>query len=244
MPLAAAGGTLTAVAVIFCVFLPRLNQHPAEVPDHLQKDVQVATEAGQRALAEGNFFIAARELKAAAPHPGDDRAPAELRRLEQLRRQADLLARLHGRSLQEVLGEALPLRSDEEWKGRFHSQHLGKGVIFDDVVSIDRAGRPTLAVYRVSVGGESARVALEDLRLLRRLPLDVPQRIVFGGQLSDLWREDGGGWAFRFDPDSGVLLTDVGAVAACLGPPDSELLAVLRRQQQWLADLAAPGQAR
>jgi hypothetical protein len=132
------------------------------------------------------------------------------------------------------------VRRPDEWQDRFRAQHLGKAVVFDDVVGRDPAGRPALAVYRVGAGGEKARVALEDLRLLRRLPLDPPQRLVFGGRLASLEREDGGGWVFHFDPDSGVLLTDAGAVAACVGPPDADLLEVLRRQQQWLAD-QAPG---
>lgn len=244
MPLGAALGTLAAVAVAFSLILPRLTRPAAEVPESPQRDMRLVTEAGQRALAEGNFFLAAREFKVAEPRVGDDRTPAELRRLEQLRRQADLLSRLHGRSLQEVLHEALPLRRDEEWKDRFRAQHLGKAIVFDDVVGTDPTGRPSLTVYRISTGGESARVALEDLRILRRLPLDVPQRLVFGGRLADLWREEGGGWVFRFDPDSGVLLTDAGAVTACLGPPDADLLAVLRRQQKWLSELEAHGDTR
>jgi hypothetical protein len=142
------------------------------------------------------------------------------------------------------LNDALLLRRDDEWKARFRTEHLGKAIVFDDTVALDRSGRPALAVYRVSAGGEAARLALEDLRLLRRLPLDVPQRMIFGGRLADLWREDGGGWAFRFEPDSGVLLTDAGAVTACLGPPDADLLAVLRRQQHWVSELQARGDSR
>jgi hypothetical protein len=202
----------------------------------------VIAASGRRALSEGNFYQAARELSAPGLLDGLDLSPAELRNFDQLRRQADLLSRLHGRSLQEVLQEALPLRTADEWKARFHSQHLGKGVVFDDVVGRDKFGRPALTVYRISAGDERARVALEDLRLIWRLPIDRPQRMLFGGQLSDLAREDGGGWVFHFDPDSMVLLTDAGAVAACVGPPDAELLSVLERQKQWLADLATdPG---
>jgi hypothetical protein len=65
--------------------------------------------------------------------------------------------------------------------------------------------------------------------------------LLFGGRLSDLTREDGGGWVFRFEPDSGVLLTDASAVASCLGPPDVDLLEVLRFQHQTLGE---PTQAR
>jgi hypothetical protein len=206
--------------------------------------MRAATEAGRRALAEGNFFLAQRELTAAAPLAGDDRTSGELRTFDQLRRQADLLRHLHGRSLQEVLLEALPLRREDEWEQRFRAQHAGKAVVFDDVVGRNAAGLPALAVYRVRAGSEKARVALEDLRLLWQLPLDPPQRLLFGGRLASLTREDGGVWVFRFDPDSGVLLTDAGAVSACLGALDADLLEVLRRQQQWLAELAPPAGSR
>jgi hypothetical protein len=197
--------------------------------------MRAVTKTGQRAMAEGNFFLAARELSDARPRSGE-LSPAEQRELVQLWRQADILSCLHGRSLQEVLHEALPLRRRDEWEARFRAHHLGKAVVFDDVVGRDAAGRPVLAVYRVRAGGEEARVALEDLRVLDRLPLDPPQRLLFGGRLAGLAREDGGGWAFRFEPDSGVLLTDAGAVTACVGPPDDDLLEVLRRQQQWVVE--------
>jgi hypothetical protein len=238
LPLAAGVVTLAAVATVFYLVLPRLGPAGVASKKSPTRDRAAFADVGKRALAEGNFYQAARALSAPGLLDGFELSPAELRDFEQLRRQAELLARLHGRSLQEVLHEALPLRAADEWKARFQSQHLGKTVVFDDVVGRDKLGRPALAVYRIGAGDEKARVALEDLRLLWRLPVDPPQRMLFGGQLSDLAREDGGGWVFHFDPDSMVLLTDPGAVAACVGPPDADLLAVLERQKQWLAELA------
>jgi hypothetical protein len=237
-PLLAAAGTLAAVVACFFVLLPRLATEHSAAATGPQADPRAAAETGRRALADGNFFLAARELSAASLLPAGGRSAAELRELDQLRRQADLLSRLHGRSLQEILGEALPLRRDDEWKARFREQHEGKAVVFDDVVVRDAAGRPSLAVYRVRVGDERARVAVDDLRLLARLPIDPPRRLLFGGRLADLVREDGGAWAFRFHPDSAVLLTDAGAVAACIGPVDADLMEVLRRQERWLAEVA------
>jgi hypothetical protein len=224
--------------VTFSFVLPRLTPSGAAPKRTAGRDRTAIADVGRRALAEGNFYQAARELSRPGLLDGYEVSPAELRDFDQRRRQAELLSRLHGRSLQEVLHEAVPLRTPDEWKARFQSQHVGKSVVFDDVVGRDKLGRPSLAVYRIRAGDEEARVALEDLRLLWRLPIDPPQRMLFGGQLSDLTREDGGGWVFRFEPESMVLLTDPGAVAACVGPPDVDLLAVLERQQQWLADLA------
>jgi hypothetical protein len=82
----------------------------------------------------------------------------------------------------------------------------------------------------------SARVALEDLTLWRRVPLAPPRRLLFGARLRRLGREAGGVWVVRFQPDSGVLLTDPGAAAACCPAPlDPDLLEVLQRQQEYVA---------
>jgi hypothetical protein len=244
LPLIAATGALCVVLIAFWLILPRPGQPVRELVPDPPRDLGRAADEGRRALAEGNFYRAVRELSSPELLAAADLTPAKARNLEQLRRQAELLSHLHGRSLQEVLHEAMPLHNADEWKARFQAQHQGKAVVFDDVVGRDSSGRPALAVYRIRSGDERARLALEDLRLFWRLPLEPPQRMLFGGRLANLVREDGGGWAFRFEPDSMVLLTDPGAVAACVGPPDADLLAVLRRQNQWLTEMAPAGDTR
>ncbi len=93
----------------------------------------------------------------------------------------------------------------------------------------------TLGFYVVRGGDVEARVALEDVPLLKQLPLDPPRRWLFGARLASCQREEGGVWVLRFEPQSAVLLTDEGAAAVCCpGPMDAELRAVLRRQQEWL----------
>lgn len=240
MPLMAAAATLAVVLALFLASLPFLHR-PRSDPGVPVADARSLIHSGQRALAEGNFQLAVQELSGALRQP--DRlgglTAAEGRELDQLYRQADLLARLSSRSLQELLLEALPLRRAEEWQARFRDHHRGDSIVFDDVVRRDRAGRPSLASYIVRAGDETARVALEDLELLRKLP-DEPRRIVFGGRLADLTRVQGGGWVVRFEPGSGVLLTEPGAVATCLGPLEPELAEVLRRQRQWLDGLDLP----
>jgi hypothetical protein len=237
LPLTAALATLAALAVAFWILLPHLGKPLSTYAEPTQPGLQTTTEAGRRALANGDFHLAARVLTSWSGGNAANPNSEERRGFEQLRRQADLLSHLHGNSLQEILLEAIPLRNEDEWSARFRTQHQGKAVAFDDMVGRDHSGRPELTGYRVHVGNEKARVALEDLRLLKWLPLEPPQRLLFGGRLSGLSRQDGGHWAFHFEPDSGVLLTDVGAVAACLGPLDADCLAVLKRQHQWLIDL-------
>jgi hypothetical protein len=66
---------------------------------------------------------------------------------------------------------------------------------------------------------------------------------VFGARLLGCRREAGGGWVIRFQRDSGVLLTDLGAViAGTRKAPDEGLKEALIRQQKWLdeRDVASP----
>jgi hypothetical protein len=191
--------------------------------------------AGREALAAGNFRRARTLLEQAVrlrQREADGLSPAEQRRLAQLYRQADLLANLLHLSLEEVLQQGLRLRDEDEWQAQF-ADHRGRSVLFDDVVRRDDAGRPVLSGYVVEAGGVQARVALEDLEVLRHLPLDPPRRLLFGARLSGCAREEGGAWVVRFQPDSGVLLTDPGAAACCPAPLDPALREVLRWQEEW-----------
>jgi hypothetical protein len=67
------------------------------------------------------------------------------------------------------------------------------------------------------------------------LPLEEPTRLLFGARLARVRRDTPSSWEVRFEPDSGVLLTDPGAAAVCcpfLG--EAELRALLQRQAGWL----------
>ena len=94
---------------------------------------------------------------------------------------------------------------------------------------------PLLANHVVEVEGTTVRLALEDLVLLRDLPLDAEPRVIFGARLARCAREEGGTWVVRFEPDSGVLLTDAGAVEACFpAAMDERLRETLVRQKGWV----------
>jgi hypothetical protein len=201
-------------------------------------------QAGRRALADGAFNVALRELNEAVElrdRQPDLLTPKQSRDLNQLQRQADLLARVHSQPLQELLKEAVATRNEDNWRLRFDKDHKGKTVILDDVVRRDPAtGKLVLAAWEVRAGSEKAVVALDDLLLLRALPLEPPPRLIFGGRLHSLEREAGGVWVIHFEPDSGVLLTDADAVTACWPvPPDGDVLRTLQRQEEWLRDLPA-----
>lgn len=227
-----------ALAMGLCLLLlrPYLRQ-PGSPAAASMTDARAQLEAGVQQLRDGNVFLALTHLNAAlaqsADHPNAFSAE-QYAQLQQLHRQTDMLARLLDQPLEEILLQAVRHRSDEEWTEKF-AYYRGRSVVFDDVLRRDGRGRPVLGFYEVQVAGIEARVALEDLTLLRGLPLEPPRRCLFGARLASCRREAGGIWVFRFEPDSAVLLTDAGAAAACCPLPlDGELLAALKRQDEWL----------
>jgi hypothetical protein len=143
-----------------------------------------------------------------------------------------LLAQLLDNPLEEILQQAMQVRNEEEWHAKF-ADHRGRSVFFDDVLRRDASGRPVLGSYVLRAADVQARVALEELLLLRQLPLDPPRRWLFGARLASCRREEGGVWTIRFEPDSAVLVTDEAVAAAFWpGPLDEELRALLRYQEE------------
>jgi hypothetical protein len=243
-PLVAAVLTLVAVVPLFLLLLiPALAPPAGPRGDVRPNEVRELVAAGRAALARDDFRIAAARFAEAmrrrdlAP---DALTPAEGRELSRLERQAALVADLLSESLGEILRVAAGTR-EEEWQQQFQRRYRDKAVIFDDVVTRDAAGRFELAVYEVRAPGEPARVELNDLKLLKALPLTEPRRMLFGARLAGLGREERGGhglWVIRLDPESGVLLTDEEAAGACCPRPlDAGLRAVLWQQAQWAAAL-------
>lgn len=238
-PVLAAGLTLALVIVVFVLLLTALGRRGPSIPADGVETIQDRIAAGQRALAEGHYRLAIEEFKTAS----DLRARqarllsgTQARHLTQLFRQAELLANLSSESLQEILLRAASLRRPEEWQAQFAERYRGKAVVFDDHVQ-RVAGEHRLLTYEVRAGDETARVDLTGLKLLTTLPLDSPQRLLFGARLASITREPPGTWVIRFVPDSEVLLTDAGAAASCCPAPlEDDLRAVLRRQEQWLTN--------
>jgi hypothetical protein len=175
---------------------------------------------------------AARALALLKSQPGTGR-----REVEQLRRQAALVADLGEVPLQEVLRHAAETAPDE-WRLVFPHRYQGKAVLFDAQVSRDAAGKFQLEHF-LFLGDETARVAVGDLDLFRHLRLDRPCRLIVGARLAGVGREPSGGWVIRLEPGSGVLMTDRDVVTtACpFLRDDPELPEVLGRQQSWLADV-------
>ncbi len=234
--------TLALVVAAFLVLFSWLNtravQQRASEEDRTSAEHEEsrALAAARQALAEEKYQIAVREFERArvlrVEHPLA-LGPAENADLDRLQRQTALLADLLSESLGEILQRAAGMREDE-WKAQFLARYQNRAVIFDDRVQRDPAGVPHLTTYEVRAPGEPAVISLEQLTVLKGLPLDSPQRMLFGARLRSVAREGAGLWVIRFTPDSGVLLTDEIAAQHCFPQPlDQELKSVLKRQTEW-----------
>jgi hypothetical protein len=231
--------TLALVVLLFVLVLgflrPPQPRTTAPAPNSLAERVA----AGQRALAAGKFQLAAEELDQAymlLEQQPERRRRGESREVVQLRRQAALLADLLTEPLSEILQNAAKEQEDE-WPGQFRRRYQTHAVVFDADVTRDGAGQFRLD-FHVRAGPQPARIDVSDLKLLEALPRERAPRLLFGARLASIAREPPGIWVVRFDPESGVLLTDPGAVAACYpGPVDEDLAGLIQRQQEWLSDL-------
>lgn len=240
-PLLAAGLTFVLVAAALFLALRGLfpsNHRAPEDPAAIARHAQ----AGQRALSQGKFHIAARELAAAVSlrrRFPDALSLAERRKLTQLHRQADSLAERLTEPLEEILRRAADLTElDElEWQAAFRARYWGRPTLFEDELQRDGAGRIRLVGQTLSVRGQPVRLELSEVQLLRLLPLESPQRVLFAARLAAIHRERVGIWVVHWQPDSGVLVTDFGAAAACATMQPAEIRAIVERQAAWLAEL-------
>jgi hypothetical protein len=235
LPFLAAAGTLVVMVAALAGLLPLLSRKPQQPPD-IRRHLRAAEEA----VAAGRLHRAAEEFaeaqKAAQSRP-DVLSSAELRALARRYREVGLLADLLSESLEEILERAAHMPEDE-WIAQFNKRYRGPGqanaVVFDAEVRLIGAGQYRLD-WELKAGEEPARLEIDDLKLLHDLPLQEPRRLLFGARLAGIRREQNGVWVVRFEPTSGVLLTDPRAVAARYpGPVDEKLKDLLDQQRKWV----------
>jgi hypothetical protein len=82
---------------------------------------------------------------------------------------------------------------------------------------------------------EKVHVELDGLKILGLLKPGSSTRVLFGARLNSVDREERGLWSVRFQPDSGVFLTDSRLVELTCPPPDDErtLRKLLEDQAIW-----------
>lgn len=146
--------------------------------------------------------------------------------------QAGLLADASTDSLQEVLQQLEGLDEDE-LHAVFAKRYRGKSVIFFTEMRRDAAGQYQMQ-YDLGRPGRPVRLALGDLKLLRQLPLQEPQLMLFGVRLADVQRQPDRAWLIELDPESGLCITDPDAARTCLvGYPEEKVLDLIQRQALW-----------
>lgn len=220
-----------ALGFLFVLLKPR-----AAVQDSAPNLVQ----AGKQALREGRMRLAAEKFEAAQRLVAQDPSSlplADARALRRLHGQAQLLADLLSEPLGEILLHAARSQEDE-WQAQFQKRYKGPGkanaVVFAMTVHRNGAGGYEHD-WELQAAEEPARLEIGDVQLLRDLPLDQPRMLLFGARLGKIAREQNGVWVIRFEPDSGVLLTDPEAAGACCPPAMyDELPALLEQQRQWI----------
>jgi hypothetical protein len=235
-PVVAAAITLAAMILILLITLSS-KRATSSLPG--PKAISQRMTAGKKFLSQGKFHEAVKELEEAlalrACYP-EFLSASERKDLTQLHRQASLLADLLSQSLEEILFQASAEADEQEWQALFADRYKGKAIVFFAEVRRDVQANYLLD-YDFFVGEKRAHVELGNIQMLRTLPMDRPQRLLFGARLASVGPEAGGTWVIRFEPDSGVLLTDPGAVAACYSRPLEGLDEVLQRQAAWIAEL-------
>jgi hypothetical protein len=184
-------------------------------------------------LARGRFRRAVQTLEEITP----ERLPDTPRRAwRQWHRQASLAAELTDLSLEEMVHRAALQRDPQEWAAQWE-RHRGRAVLLDGVLRRDAQDQLVLLGFHPRWKEEPIRVALDEVQLLRALPLQGDQRVIFGFRLGRIEREIHG-WAIHPLPESGVLFTDAATLQA-LSPVDlgEDLPEVMQRQATWLAAL-------
>jgi hypothetical protein len=193
--------------------------------------------AARSALEEGSYRLARAELDAGRDllvrHP-QALPPDQARQLIRWRRQADLLGDLLPESISEIVTHSVG-RADKEWDATFRERYAGKSVVLDTRVCRTAAGLYDVD-YHLEAAGAVGEWDLDKLRLLDGLPLQQPQRMVFGFRLQAIRRLSRDRWTVIPDPASGVLLTDPIMLTGLSMPADEALNEVLRRQAKWDSD--------
>lgn len=239
LPGLAAAGTLALVVGLTVWLLHRPGGAPVaseQTEEQAREQFASFLAHAKRSAGEGAYHSASRELSEALRLCDlfPQLSPASVVKLRGELWQTKLLADLSGESLQEIVRHAIGL-GDAEWKIIFEERYANKAVVFDVRIDPNTGGVPRID-YVLEAADTAVELDTGSLDLWQHLPLRQPTRCLFGARLADVTR-DGGRWAVRFRPGSGVLFTDPDLLGGLSFAVDDELRGVLRRQSEWAADL-------
>lgn len=218
-PLIAGGSSLLFVLVLFTWWL--LSGPPT--PDSKRPPDEVEAEI-RRSLRDGKFAEAADRLGKWLPSVPRDRRE----RVEQLQRQAALARDLLPEPTPGFLSHSRGL-DDRAWREEFRKRYFNHTILIDALVEADEEGNPRLDYPLPEVDGQVS-LDVSDVRVLRQLATRRPERLFFGLRLHDARRTPQGGWRLTFQPDEGVLMTDVDVVRSLPDWSTTELQDRVARQ--------------
>jgi len=241
-PLFIAGGIAFLVtALIAAMLIWGLTSRKDSTSREAPQGVDLAPQSfrnGEKAVRDGDFQEAMFQLGAGIDElrrVPDALSPDNARRLRRLFNEVGIVQNLAFESIPEML-HPLPGSTDRIWEQQFRTRYGGKSVMFDAMMHRTAAGAYILD-YDISSPDGPVIIQWSQLTLLSKLPLDDPQRMIFGVRLASAKRIVGGRWQIEFDPDSLVLITDADVFRGTSLPPDVEMRDVLNRQSKWLEDL-------
>ena len=218
--------------IVYLIFLKPENPSTNGSAVKETRSAQDRLVLAEKYLGEGSFRLAADEL---APSPAETLTARQVRRWQQLHREAALLAELSAEPIEDILRHAAGV-SDPEWQADFPRRYQGKALLFDIQIQRLPTGR-VQAVYELP-GPDPIRLEWGELDVVRALDLDQPRRLILGVRLARVGLEPPGPvWVVHFQPQSGVLLTDPKAAALCC-PPLAEpgARAILKKQGQGVGE--------
>jgi hypothetical protein len=225
--------TAAVMLVVYLIFLKPgkpledglQGNEPRSVPERLARAEQY--------MREGSFQLAANALAAS---PGESLSARQRRRWQQLHREASLLADLSAEPIEDILRHAAGV-SVPEWQAVFPRRYQGKAALLFDI-HIQRLPTGRVQADYVLPGPDPARLEWGELDVLRTMELEEPRRVILGVRLAGIGLEPPGpAWVVRFQPQSGVLMTDARAAALCcppLGEPDAQV--IFKKQAQMVGE--------
>jgi hypothetical protein len=214
--------------------------------EHLREDFPVAKEESAEALKARDVRKARAALARAA------RAVrvlgiegAEARQILQTAAELDVLDDWIDKPLDDVLADATALTT-EQWARQFAALYQGRSVVIDTPLLPPDPDDLTATGYRLDLtifaGTEPVRWDLSNFKLVEKLAVERPTRLLFGARIEAIAPEPAGEpdapprWSIRFQPASGVLMTSAEALEAAGWPIDGATKALLAAQEASLQE--------
>ena len=239
-PAMIAGGiAMLLTALIAALLLYGLKRPPVLAnAETVLGDPKVNLDAALTALNDGNLDQTLLELaeaqKILVTRP-QALSGTESRQVTRLQQEVQMIHDLPFESLPDMLA-LLPGTNDRVADQQFRQRYAGRPIVFDATMRRKASGEYALD-YRLELAGAQIIIDWQKLRLLNRLPLDEPQRMIFGFRLVSAKKAGNRTWTVEPDPDSAVLFTEPEVLLQTSFPSaDDETREVLKRQARWLQE--------